>query len=377
MPRRGSNIYKRKDGRWEGRLKKENQAGKSRSYLSVYGRTYGEVKDKMKQIQRSQLKAEASCICRLEEMMTVWLEDHKSGWKASTYATYRQMTEKHILPEMGKLRISRITAEELEDFVRRKRCGNGKKPLSNGYLHNICSVVLQALAYGRKKFGYEIQQPDVALPKFQPCDMLLPGEKKLAVLEEYLLEHAQEDTTSLGVLLATYTGIRIGELCALTWGDVNMEEEVLYIRRNMQRIRLFDGQKIYTKVVFQTPKTLKSARLIPIPRLLLPLLEKHRGMPEEFIIKGKKQKWAEPRTVQYRFLRILRQCKIEAFNFHKLRHSFATRCISKGFDVKSLSEILGHSNVQITLNLYVHSTLQQKKQLMNLFQFFLHQEQNL
>lgn len=376
MPRRGSNIYKRKDGRWEGRLKKETKTGKKRSYRSVYGKTYGEVKEKMIQLQKSRVKEEIACTCTIEEIIFIWMEDHKSCWKATTYATYRQMVSKHILPSLGKVKAGKLNNDILENFVITKRSGKEGNALSNGYLHNVCSVLLQALSYGKKRYGYAMEIPEFSMPKPEYHTMFLPGEKKLAALEEYLLVHAAGDTTSLGILLAAYTGIRIGELCALTWGDISTEEEVIYIRRNMQRVKQFDGPKIYTRVILQTPKTLKSERIIPIPNLLMELLKKQKGEPEEFMIRGKKAKWAEPRTVQYRFARILRQCGIEAFNFHKLRHSFATRCISKGFDIKSLSEILGHSNVQITLNLYVHSTLQQKKQLMNLFNLYLHQEQH-
>lgn len=115
-------------------------------------------------------------------------------------------------------------------------------------------------------------------------------------------------------------------------------------------------------------------RSIPLPPVLLPLLKLYKDEDTKYVVKGKKSPWAEPRTLQYRFSGILKQCSIKNFRFHMLRHAFATRCIAKGFDVKSLSEILGHSSVQITLNLYVHSTMQRKKQLMNLFSFYLYEE---
>lgn len=196
----------------------------------------------------------------------------------------------------------------------------------------------------------------------------------MAVLEKYLIEHAGDDTC-LGILIAFYTGIRIGELCALTWDDINLDEEVLYVRKNMQRVKRSDGGKNSTEILFQKPKTDTSIRSIPLPPVLLPFLKEHKGEDADYVIKGKKNPWAEPRTLQYRFSSILRQCSIKNFHFHMLRHAFATRCISKGFDVKSLSEILGHSSVQITLNLYVHSTMQRKKQLMNLFSFYMSEDE--
>lgn len=116
--------------------------------------------------------------------------------------------------------------------------------------------------------------------------------------------------------------------------------------------------------------------MIPIPPVLLPLLKKHRQDAGEYLIKGKKKPWAEPRTLQYRFTGILRACGLEHFNFHMLRHAFATYCIAGGFDVKTLSEILGHSSVQITLNLYVHSNMQRKRKLMEQFGNYLYAKEN-
>lgn len=154
------------------------------------------------------------------------------------------------------------------------------------------------------------------------------------------------------------------EVCALTWADIDLRDGVIHIRRNLQRVKADDGQKNNTEILLQTPKTGSSHRIIPIPPVLLPLLKKHCQKPDQYLISGRRKPWAEPRTLQYRFAKILKACGLEHFNFHMLRHAFATRCIAEGFDVKSLSEILGHSSVQITLNLYVHSSMKRKRQLM-------------
>ena len=123
-----------------------------------------------------------------------------------------------------------------------------------------------------------------------------------------------------------------------------------------------------THIIEQVPKTSDSFRTIPIPPQLIPLLQIYKKESSMYVISGTKTPWAEPRTIQYRFMNILKKCKIDYFNFHMLRHAFATRCVAMGLDVKSLSEILGHSNIQITLNLYVHSTIQQKKQFMKQYE---------
>lgn len=370
MPRRGTNIYKRKDGRWEGRIPQNNQEGESRKYISVYGKTYTEVKNKMEQLKRNGEKSEKTCSVNLEEAVTLWLSDRGPYWKPTTYAAYKNIADKYIIPKLGKTRVLKVNNQIIEKFVAEIRLDAGEKQLSSGYLHNICSVVIMTLTHMKKRYHYEIELPDNPISKTRQGQMILPGERDMSVLEKYLIEHAADDTC-LGILIAFYTGIRIGELCALTWEDINLDEEVLYVRKNMQRVKSSDSAKNSTEILFQKPKTDTSIRSIPLPPVLLPFLKEHKGEDSEYVIKGKKNPWAEPRTLQYRFSSILKQCSIKNFHFHMLRHAFATRCIAKGFDVKSLSEILGHSSVQITLNLYVHSTMQRKKQLMSLFSFYM------
>lgn len=285
--------------------------------------------------------------------------------------TYRNIANKYILPKLGKVRINCMDERTMETFLSDIRA---EKSLSTGYLHSICAVVIRAMKYMKKRHHYDIRIPDHILPAGRYGERMLPGETELAVLETYLLQQAKaNDPTCLGILIALYTGLRIGETCALTWEDINLKDGIIYVRKNVQRVKTSDGQTSNTEILFQTPKTSTSQRMIPIPPVLLTLLRVKAEDDNGYIIKGKKKPWAEPRTLQYRFARILNQCGLEAFNFHMLRHAFATRCIAGGFDVKSLSEILGHSSIQITLNLYVHSSMQRKKQLMEQFELCLYQ----
>lgn len=375
MPRRGINIYKRKDGRWEGRIKKENTdhtpGNISRKYISVYGRTYTEVKNKMEQIKSSK-PTEAPSYCTLEEVMEIWLKERSGRWKQTTYATYHQMVNKYIIPQIGSARIDCVDQGFIEGFLSEIRKAQNGSALSDAYLRNICAVILRAMGYVKKKYHYEIEIPENLIMPVRQGQIILPREQDMAVLEKYLLEHSENDTC-LGILTALYTGLRIGELCALTWKDVNLEEEVIYVRKNLQRVKRENKKEGSTEILIQTPKTMTSLRLIPIPPILLSHLWEHRKEDDQYIMKGKKNPWTEPRTLQYRFVQILKRCGIETFNFHMLRHAFATRCIEKGFDVKSLSEILGHSSIQVTLNLYVHSNMQRKKQLMESFDISLYE----
>ncbi len=364
MPKRGINIYKRKDGRWEGRIKTEDTGGGIRRYRSVYGRTYAEVKKRMECAKTEGLSGAFPGKHTMGEALNLWLEERKGHWKETTYATYEHIAHKYVFLGLGNVRLAVMDEMRMEKFIADigRECG-----LSDSYKRNICAVVVRAMKYIKRRYRYAIEIPQNVVPSKRHRERRIPGEGKLAILERYLTEQAREgDATCLGILIVLCMGLRIGEICALTWENINLEEEVVCICQNLQRVKINDGQKNSTRILVQTPKTGCSRRTIPIPPCLLALLQKQAA--EGYLIKGKRKPWAEPRTLQYRFAGILKKCGLENFNFHLLRHAFATRCITKGFDVKSLSEILGHSDIQITLNLYVHSTMQRKKQLMERFE---------
>lgn len=365
MSRRGMNIYKRKDGRWEGRIQK-GKIGGTRHYQSVYGTSYAEVKKKMECMKKNNLADEKGEGCTLGEAAEIWTKERGQYWKKTTYATYQNILRKYVLPKFGNVAISHINEAHIEGFLL-EICE--EKELSNSYLHNICAVIARIMKHMKRRHGYKIEIPenDISLRIQGRRD--IPEEKDLSLLEQYLMGHVKEkDHTCLGILVALNMGLRIGETSALTWECIDLEKEVIFVQKNLQRVKTADGPKNITEILVQSPKTDYSRRAIPIPPPLLPLLKQQKEEGGNYLIKGKKKPWAEPRTLQYRFARILEECGLTAFNFHMLRHAFATRCIEKGFDVKSLSEILGHSNTQTTLNLYVHSSMPRKKELMGQFQ---------
>lgn len=366
MPRRGMNIYKRKDGRWEGRIKKEGVGKGRRCYQSIYGKTYTEVKIRMEGVKAEPPLDEEKGQGTVGEAVSVWLKERGPYWKKTTYAAYFHIAHKHILPRLENVSLNCLDEAKIEEFLSEIRKEN---ELSGRYQRNICGVILRIMKYMKRRHYCKAKIPVNPLSPEKQKEKQIPGEKNLAVLEQYLTERAgQGEETCLGILTAFYTGLRIGEVCALTWDDIDLKESVIHIRRNLQRVKSDDGQKNNnTMILLQTPKTGTSCRIIPIPPVLLPLLAKQRRDSGQYLIKGKKKPWAEPRTLQYRFAGILNACGLEHFNFHMLRHAFATHCIAGGFDVKSLSEILGHSSVQITMNLYVHSSMQRKRKLMEQF----------
>lgn len=365
MPKRGENIYKRKDGRWEGRIRKKMLSDGHSGYQSVYGRTYREVKEKINAVRQEQ--TESPCSITFGEASGLWLEAHRADWKPGTYATYRQMITGYVLPYLGGMRLSEMNSQRMEEFAAHVRKEKGEAKLSANYLSQICEMIRRIINYMNKRQGETAALPANPIVKPHARQMIIPSESSLRILEQYLSAHCGKDTC-LGILLAFHTGIRIGELSALKWEDIDKTEHVILIRRSLLRIKEDGKDSAFcgriTQVVEQTPKTTDSVRVIPVPPRMIPLIEEHRKEDHMYVISGEKNPWAEPRTIQYRFKNILDQCGIEYFNFHLLRHAFATRCVSKGLDIKSLSEILGHSNIQMTLNLYVHPTIQQKRKMM-------------
>lgn len=210
--------------------------------------------------------------------------------------------------------------------------------------------------------NYRIFNPldGISLPKSSKANIELLDDTQQEKMQQYIAENPSN--TTLGIALSMSTGIRIGELCALQWEDIDLRKRILTVRKTMQRIQT-PHETTKTKLIIAEPKSESSKREIPIPECVVSLLDKFKDKAKEYLISGS-NKVTEPRTLQYRFASILNNVKLLSIHFHALRHMFATNCVKLGFDIKSLSEILGHSSVEITLNRYVHSSIEQKRNYM-------------
>ena len=361
MARKGRNIYKRKDGRWEGRIILGYDMDGKRRYHSVYGRNFGETKQKMQEYTEKygEVRGKGKT---LEYIICFWLERRRKDWKPSTYANYRRIAEGHLLPYWSGIYPEALSTERVRKFIVTKK----NDGLSHGYIKNIFGLFLQALKY------YENENDNIRYKI--PASMLLgknednEGAKRLPDIEvideiEKIL-YTRELPEQAGMLIAINSGIRIGELCALQWKDVDLKAGIIHVNKTMQRIRTYSGHKSETEICIMKPKSSSSIRDIPLPSNLVHFLDGKKGNPEAYVIPGKKVDYCEPRTLQYRFERFLRTYHFEEFRFHALRHCFASRCIELGFDAKSLCEIMGHSDIRITLQLYVHTSIKQKRILM-------------
>lgn len=364
MARKGRNIYKRKDGRWEGRILYPKGYEK-KGYLSLYGHTYKEVKEKMDKCNLQPYISADFAAMTLNEAVKIWFCDNEYTWKSSTKCRYQFLIQRYIQPEWGNMPCMHLQNKMLLKFA------NTHSDLSRTYLNNIFGIVIRCYKHMNKMYGYNFPQLQFLGGKSAKggraatkVDHVIKR-KDLQQLEKYLLDHIDDDTW-LGILIAMYTGLRIGELCALRWADFDLNQGDLYVRATMQRVGKMDGEG-GTSILISSPKSISSQRRIPLPAILISLLQNRRQEGHEYVVKGLHREYAEPRTVQYRFQAILKKCGINLFNFHTLRHNFASNCLMQGFDFKSLSELLGHSNIQTTLNIYVHSDDTRKKQLMNQF----------
>lgn len=348
MPKRGEHIRKRKDGRWEGRYVMKNN-GQSKT-CSVYAKSYSEVKQKLL-LAKYQLTTTASpkeeTDISLQRAAEEWLVEVKETRKHATYIKYCNVYQKHIKSRLGCTSLNHLMLEEVNGCI--------SPELSDNSVKSVYCVLNQIIAYGANHY----QTPSLKLVrtvryvKKEPVKVLNPMEQNR--LLQLLCENM--DVHKFGIYLCLATGLRLGEICALQWGDVDMDNSMIYIRRTVQRVAV-ENEATKTKLLETPPKTLHSIREIPIPESLVSLLKAFQT--DTIYVLGKNTPM-EPRTYQYKFRTYLKEAGIEKKNFHILRHTFATNCISNGADIKSVSEMLGHSDVKITLNRYVHPSLSTKR----------------
>lgn len=371
MPRRGENIHKRKDGRWEGRYIKEYDSEGKAKYSSVYAKTYLEVKQKLKDapsIVGTQQFPHTRGAIYFKEILFLWLDSNRLNLKPQTYAKYLYMIENHIVGTLGNYEVRALTTAIINQVIVEKNDygrldGNGG--LSASYIRTITFIIMAAIDFAVVE-GYRMPlNGNITKLQRQKKELEVLTVKEQIQLENYL--YINIDKRKLGTLLALYTGMRIGEVCGLRWCDIDFDSQTIHIRNTVERIKNINQSQgePKTNLVLCNAKTISSDRIIPIPEKIIKLLKHFQGSEQQFVIEGILYDYTDPRTFQYSFQNYLKESNLRKVNFHALRHTFATRCIESGMDVKSLSEILGHASVNITLNTYVHSSLEQKRTQIN------------
>lgn len=349
------NLYQRKDGRFESRIPNGKNADGKKTFLYVLARTKEQCIERVQAICQ-QNRPQGYCSLTVADLFAEWHRSILHRVKESTVANYTMKADKHILPAFGEQIVSNLTANNIYNFIAEKQ----KAGFSPRYIADI--VILMKTIFKYAVRTYQIFNPldGITLPKKKSPEIQLLDESEQKTLQQYIGEHQNRST--LGTALSMSTGLRIGELCPLQWKDLDLEKRIISVTKTMQRIQCSTATT-KTKLIITDPKSESSRRQIPIPGCMMSFLLKFKGNPNEYILTGT-EKPIEPRAMQYRFRTILKNAKLPSVHFHALRHIFATNCIKLGFDVKALSELLGHSSVEITLNRYVHSSFDQKREYM-------------
>lgn len=301
---------------------------------------------------------------KLQELLYIWSNKYtKYRTKLKTQITYQKTIDNHLIPILGEYELKELSSSILQDFINLKfEKGNIKNgmPLSYNSVLSIFSVLKQALIYA---YELELLEKDITkkiiLPRGKEKKIEIFNKQEQQMLESYCITGKKN---YIGIVLCLYTGIRIGELLALTWEDINFEDNLLSINKNVCTIKI-NGK---TTIHIDEPKTKSSTRIIPIPKQLMPKLKKlKKSSSSIYVITTKNNTMVGTRSYQRTFARILKKLNIKELNFHALRHTFATRALEIGTDVKSLSEILGHKDPSITLNRYTHSNMEHKSEMIN------------
>lgn len=356
MGRRGENIRLRNDKRWEGRCSADVNG--ERKIYYVYAHSYKEVREKLlcKKLELAQQReqqdhdlCEKETVITLERAAREWLATIEQKRKYSTYAKYQYLYQHYIHGKMGDFPICGLSGLAAEQFF--------SDELSQSTVKGIVCVINQILDYANIHYQIEVQKMKVqkSYTKQKPVKILNTTEQK--ILLDYLLQ--EMDSDKLGIYLCLFTGLRLGEICALRWTDIDLDSQVIHVKRSVQRV-MVENERCKTMLLESTPKSEYSQREIPFSDHILHILKKFQNK-NIYVIGGDQP--MEPRTYQYSFSRMLEKAGIDTKNFHILRHTFATNCINSGADVKSVSEMLGHADVSITLNRYVHPTNDQKREL--------------
>lgn len=365
MARKGENIHKRKDGRWEGRFQSGTKENGKIKYSSVYATTYKECKEKLivakqnKDTSSFQKFKKERCF---SEILLMWLDANQIRTKKSTQKKYQYMIERHLIPDIGHKKISEITSSDMNQYLNEKLISgriDKKGGLSPSYVKTLSIIISSSIKYAIKEnfckpLGNQIFKP--CIPK---NEMIILDKQAQALLEHNIV--ADIDETKLGTIISLNTGLRIGELCALRWDDIDLNDRIIHVRHTLARVNVNNKAGKKTEWIIDEPKTFSSKRDIPISKKLFEILKNANQKSSSPFVVSNSTSFVSTRTFEYRYKKMLEQSGIKPINFHALRHTFATRCVESGVDIKSLSEVLGHSNVSITLNTYVHPSMEIKR----------------
>lgn len=354
--RKGENIYLRKDGRWEGRFPKGRKQNGRIRYGYVYGKSYTEVKTKLYPLRiqyQSLQQIQGTSAETVEEWATQWFYEVQDEVKPSTFSSYYYKLTKYIFPLIGTVPLNELSLDVGKAALKKLNEG-----LANSTLHVIFRILNKCLNHA-KKMGKINGNPfsELKLPKTKQHKIhaLSMNEQKK------MMRIATKEKKGYGIptLLAMYSGMRIGEIAALRWEDIDFDANLIYVHHTYQRIPAISTQK-KTQLIMADSKTEASLRVIPISKTLKKMLTKHqKGAKGSFVFSTNGHP-CEPRLLTYHFHRIREKAELVQIHFHQLRHTFATRCLEAKNDVLSVSALLGHASTKMTLDTYADAMMEQR-----------------
>ena len=360
---KGENIFKRKDGRWEARYVKDYLPSGKIRYGFCYGRTYKEAKEKAARARSaviSGIPAPSGGVRKFEHYCAEWLGITESRVKPASCVKYESMLKNHIIPQLGGYRPVELNTVIVSRFSEHL---TKEKLLSAKTVRDILTCLRSVTKYAEKQLPGTMGAIDIVYPREPVKETRVLSLTEQRQLTQFL--SSDRDACKFGVLLALMTGLRIGEICALRWGDIDLKERTLRVHATLQRLKAESDEGGKTRIVIGPPKSEKSSRIIPMTEQTAELCMRMQVRDAGAFVLTGASRCMEPRALQYRLERYAAACGLNGVHFHTLRHTFATRCVEVGFEIKSLSEILGHSSTTVTLNRYVHSSMELKRENMS------------
>ncbi len=365
MARRGENIRKRSDGRWEGRYIKGRSTDGKPLWGYVYGATYTEVREiSVRKKAEYGIYNLSNTEITFSAISEQWLYSVRQSVKESTFSHYQYTLRHYLLPVFGNFKVSTLDEKILEQGLLEviTPTGGKQKPLGAAMAQECLSMLRRICKYAAHFHLIRPLEISVKLPQKKsktPLPFTLEEQKKL---QAFVMD--SPTPRKIGLLLGFQLGLRIGEICGLKWGDFDLSAGIVTIQRTVNRISCGDG---HTKVVVQSPKTEKSNREIPLPKSLVRVLKQlsKNFSSETWFLSGNEEKPVEPRCYRKSIHGYLKKASVHQAHPHMLRHTFATTCLQAHCDIKTLSELLGHTNAAITLKRYVHSDMGRKRKEIN------------
>lgn len=365
LSRRGENIYYRKDKRWEGRYRKGKTLDGKIKYGSVYGKTYNEVRKKLYPLKlkyQDLQEKNGEMTVALDEWCGIWLKQVQPTVEKSTFSSYTYKIEKYVLPYLPSCFIGELTKEDIQQLV---YCWQ-RHPLAPSSIRVLMQVLKSCLNQALED-GLLRKNPcqGVKLPKKEKRKQAALSLKQQRKLESAALTYPNEK--GIPIAFALHTGLRIGEVSALKWENIDFDNGVIHVTHTVQRVPLFNSYK-KTELIRTSTKTQSSKRVIPMSTKVRNWLWKLKKKQKSSFVFSDNEKPNEPRLITYHLHQLCKKGQVVPIHFHQLRHTFATRCVEAKADISSISSLLGHSSTQMTLDVYAHSLLTPKVKTIQLME---------